>query len=387
MVSWQDGDGELVRNPSSTFAGVPLGEARCACIQMGRLPVTRYSGEFFDDNAAVIVPEFERDVPAVWAFCASSEFEKSVRALDSTIKVTNKTLAQVPFDVERWRRVAEVEFPDGLPEPWSDDATQWLFRGEPRVARQALQVAVARLVGFRWPDQVPDAVDALVDADGIVCLPAVAGEQSAAERVRAVLAASFGDEWSSAKLDELLVAAGGKPGDLAGWLAATFFKDHCKVFGNRPFVWHIWDGLKDGFSALVNYHRLDRGTLERLTYRTLGWWIDRQKADAESGVRGADARLNAAQVLQSKLQMILDGEPPYDIYVRWKDVAEQPLGWDPDLDDGVRLNIRPFVEAEVLRSKFPVHWKKDRGTNPDGTERHNDVHLTLVQKRAARSRF
>ena len=44
---------------------------------------------------------------------------------------------------------------------------------------------------------------------GLCVLPAIAGEQSAAERVRAVLAASYGDEWSASKLDELLVAGGG----------------------------------------------------------------------------------------------------------------------------------------------------------------------------------
>jgi hypothetical protein len=44
------------------------------------------------------------------------------------------------------------------------------------------------------------------------------------------------------------------------------------------------------------------------------------------------------------------------------------------------VNIRPFVEAGVLRSKFTINWKKDRGTNPDGSERHNDVHLTITEK-------
>ena len=176
----------------------------------------------------------------------------------------------------------------------------------------------------------------------------------------------------------------GSQEDLAGWLRDEFFKEHCQVFRNRPFVWHVWDGRKDGFSALVNYHRLDRPMLEKLTYTTLGWWIDRQKADARVGVRGADARLAAAQDLQRKLELILEGEPPYDIYVRWKALAEQPIGWDPDLDDGVRLNVRPFVEAGVLRSKFNVHWKKDRGKNPDGTERHNDLHYSA--RREARRR-
>ena len=43
----------------------------------------------------------------------------------------------------------------------------------------------------------------------------------------------------------------------------------------------------------------------------------------------------------SKLIKILEGEPPYDIFVRWKPLVGQPAGWNPDINDGVRLNIRP----------------------------------------------
>jgi hypothetical protein len=44
----------------------------------------------------------------------------------------------------------------------------------------------------------------------------------------------------------------------------------CKLFHSRPFVWHLREGRKDGFHALVNYHRLDRAILEKLTYSYLG---------------------------------------------------------------------------------------------------------------------
>ncbi|MCK7579539.1 MAG: YjbD family protein [Chromatiales bacterium] len=67
------------------------------------------------------------------------------------------------------------------------------------------------------------------------------------------------------------------------------------------------------------------------------------------GSDGAEARLAAAQDLKRRLELILEGEAPYDIFVRWKPLAEQPIGWNPDLNDGVRLNIRPFMTAEVLR--------------------------------------
>ena len=181
-----------------------------------------------------------------------------------------------------------------------------------------------------------------------------------------------------------MTEAGGKNGLLDDWLRDTFFAQHVKVFGNRPFLWHVWDGRKDGFSAVVNYHRLDHKKLEKLTFTSLGAWIERQKHEAAAGRAGADARLAAAEALQENLQLILDGSPPHDVFVRWKELHEQPMGWNPNLDDGVRLNIRPFVTAGVLRSRVNVHWRKDRGMNADGSERINDLHPTLEERREAR---
>jgi hypothetical protein len=45
---------------------------------------------------------------------------------------------------------------------------------------------------------------------------------------------------------------------------AGFFEQDCKLFHQRPFIWHIWDGRKDGFSVLVNYHKLDAARLDKL---------------------------------------------------------------------------------------------------------------------------
>ena len=74
--------------------------------------------------------------------------------------------------------------------------------------------------------------------------------------------------------------------------------------------------------------------------------------------------------LKKRLEAILKGEPPFDIFVRWKPIHEQPIGWEPDINDGVRLNIRPFMAkdipggkkgAGILRVKPKISWKKDRG--------------------------
>jgi hypothetical protein len=357
---------------------------------MRDLPVTLYTGEKFDVNSAAILPRNAEHLPAIWAFCSSPEFNTAVRRIDQALKVTNASLVKVPFDLEHWQRIAAEQLPDGLPEPHSDDPTQWLFKGNIVGSTEPLQVAVARLLGYRWPEQGTDNLDGYADEDGIVCLPAVRTETPAAERLRALLTAAYGDAWSSDVQDELLAVAGYGGKGLDAWLRDGFWPQHCARFHNRPFIWNIWDGRRDGFSALVNYHTLDRQKLEKLTYTYVGNWLTRQRAAMEADEPGADLRVAAAEELQRKLALILDGEPPYDIYVRWKPLHQQPIGWEPDLNDGVRLNVRPFVEAGVLRGKFTINWNKDRGTDPpsapNGPERHNDRHLTRAEKQAARAK-
>jgi hypothetical protein len=246
---------------------------------------------------------------------------------------------------------------------------------------------VARLLGYRWPDQETDQLDALADADGIVPIPGVKHEAPAVERLREVLRAAFGSEWSTSLEHKLLTESGAiSGGSLDDWLRNGFFEQHCKRFHNRPFLWHIWDGHKDGFSCLVNYHKLDHKALENLTYSYLADWIT---AQSRSDSVGADLRLAAAQALQAKLKLILAGEP----------LHEQALGWHPDLNDGVRMNIRPFALAGILRKNPNIKWTKDRGNEPErdkeeypwfwpgGTfkgDRVNDVHITNAQKQDAR---
>jgi hypothetical protein len=151
---------------------------------------------------------------------------------------------------------------------------------------------------------------------------------------------------------------------LEDWLRDEFFEQHCALFQNRPFIWHIWDGNKSGFSAFVNYHQLTHANLEKLTYAHLGDWLRRQQAAVDAGEAGSDARLLAAKQLQARLKLILEGEPPYDIFVRWKPLSKQTIGFHPDINDGVRMNIRPFAIADILRKRVKIKWEKDRGKEP-----------------------
>ncbi len=403
--------------------------------QVNTLPATRYLGDLFADSCPVIVPHDPIHIPPIWVFVSSPFFHDELRKVNPKLSVNNGYVSKIPFDLPHWQQVAREKYPHGLPEPESDDPTQWLFHGRPEHSTAPLQVAVARLLGYRWPAELDremrlsrrardlislcDELLPFADKDGIVCIPPVRGEASAADRLLGLLARAYGRDWSTDVMTALLKDVGfeGKP--LEVWLRDGFFSQHCELFRQRPFIWQIWDGLRDGFSVLINYHKLDRKNLENVIYTYLGDWISRQKQAKADGVDGADERLAAAESLKRRLELILEGESPYDIFVRWKPLQLQPIGWEPDLNDGVRMNIRPFMSvpdvkvkgAGVLRIKPKIKWDKDRGKEPkrpfseypwfwdwDGSvdfagglaftgDRFNGCHYTIAFKRQARQQF
>lgn len=407
LLRWEDDGNNLARRQGEAA----WGKKGIALSQMNELSWGFYLGDIQDSNINVVIPQKDKMLLPVVAFVASKEFANQVRQLDQKLSVTNATIGKVPFNLEYWEKVSKEKYPNGLPKPYCNDPIQWVFHGHPcgtvlwddlkksttiagfRTDDTVLQVAIARLLGYRWPaeldpfmelcnesrtlvKQVEDLLP-LADKDGIICLQALCGEAAAVDRLKQLLTKAYGSEWGTGKLNELLAATGRQDGDLERWLRDDFFAGHCQVFHQRPFIWHIWDGHSQGFSALVNYHKLagEKGegkrTLEKLIYSYLGEWINKQKAEQKTGKEGADARLAAAEHLKGELEAIMKGEPPYDIFVRWKPLHQQAIGWAPDINDGVRLNIRPFMQAKpfqaraknasILRVTPKIDWSKDRG--------------------------
>ena len=415
ILYWEKGEGQLFDYANIGLASLQGGDAwgkkGIVVSLIGDLPVTIYDGDYYDNNCAVIWPLREENLLAIWTFCSSTEFKEHVRKLDQKLNVTNATLLKIPFDLSYWQKVASEKYPNGLPKPYSDDSTQWLFHGHPLKTKKPLQIAVARMLGYRWPAEsaigmelaeearglieAVKAFDYLSDDDGIFCIPSVNAEEAGAGRLRSYLQEVFGNEWNNQTISQLLAKEDASSANLEEWLRKEFFIQHCKVFQNRPFIWHIWDGRNDGFSALVNYHKLNKDNLSKLIYTYLGDWIRSCEAKKKAGESGADGLFSAAIKLKQKLELILEGEgypekkSGYDIFVRWKPLEQQPMGWEPDLNDGVRLNIRPFMEADVLRKNPNIKRGIDRGKNPPGSHwgevRDNDFHKSLDEKRAARA--
>ena len=425
--------------------------------QISNLPASLFTGQRFANSTPVIITNTPNELAPVWAFVSSPHFGSELRKVNQKLSVDNGYVGKIPFDLAHWQQVAAEKYPYGLPQPYSDDPTQWIFHGHPASSDNALQVAVARLLGYRWPTESDEemelATDArawvecsndlngLADSDGIVCIPAVGTEQPAEDQLLNLLHKAYKDglavekqfqekleasdtsdsltvallqrnwepslpasfnDWLTSLLDE----SGHKNKTLQTWLRDKFFTQHCKLFHHRPFIWHIWDGLKDGFSVLINYHKLDNKLLKTLIYTYLNDWIKRQNQNQAAGVDGSEEKLAAAQWLKERLELLLAGESPHDIFVRWKPLEDQPIGWNPDLNDGVRLNIRPWMTvgdvkkkgAGLLRDKPNVHWKKDRGKDVENApwyqlgpecggkkgDRLNEHSLTLAEKQRAR---
>jgi len=240
------------------------------------------------------------------------------------------------------------------------------------------------------------------DDDGIVCLPSVRGEVPAHDRLLKLLIAAWETvqpgSWKPAVLDKLLADADCAGKGLDVWLREKFFEQHAKRFHHRPFIWHVWDGLKDGFAALVNYHQLDHKKLERLihTYLATGF-ASRRPACARAWTvphptgrcAGPEAPTGAHPGRRAALRHFCP---------LGRSSPNSPSAGTPTSTTACGSTSAPFMTAEVLRHnkkpKLNITWDKDRGKDVEsapwfkmfGGDRINDHHLTVAEKKAASSK-
>ena len=212
------------------------------------------------------------------------------------------------------------------------------------------------------------------DDDGIVPFSAVNNEPRLVDRVRCELTKFFSDRDANQVEVEIVnelkrnVKGYRKCGSIEEWLENAFFEYHCSLFKKRPIFWHIASAQgtsPSAFGVLVHYHRFDKNRMAKLRGTYLRDAIEefrREAALADKAGRADDrmdflSKIEEAQTLDRKLQAIqegsLDGREGGDrdlrILTPWKSAEERPNGWNPDIDDGVKVNIEPLEKAGVLR--------------------------------------
>jgi hypothetical protein len=233
-----------------------------------------------------------------------------------------------------------------------------------------VSVTLLRLLGYRWPEQ--DAYEAehgpildpsLVDADGIIPLVPCGEEPTAEARIRDRLERQFGDEGAETILRDFRKYVGR---DLVDWLRRDFFKRHAQQFKSRPIAWHL-RSPEGAFEAFVLYHRLSRATLVKLRAEYAGPRIARLKVEAARAKESGNDRLAAdlqvqvedVEAFRRQLEAIERGDELRNrIRCPWKDetAAGRAGPYAPDIDDGVKVNIRPFQEAGLLTAKVISKW-------------------------------
>jgi hypothetical protein len=281
-------------------------------------------------------------------------------------------------------------------------------------------VMILRLLGHRWPTQIEagEPMTDWADPDGIIPLTYGTDERTLLDRVRERIAADF-DEGRVDAIEQKFRQIMGR--SLANWLARDFFPHHVSQFKRRPIVWLLesgravdtrWEAASSrrgrrsnrtggpAFACLVYYHKLTADTLTRTKTHYLRPVLQRREfelaeerrraAEGNVAARAAAERLagtvdelktfeaaldtvNAEGFLSRRLEELLAREEPDDWARRMPKSAiphkvaffRQEQAYDPDLNDGVRVNIAPLqkyrlLAADVLASKDIERAIEDR---------------------------
>jgi hypothetical protein len=248
---------------------------------------------------------------------------------------------------------------------------------------------VLRLLGHRWPGDEPGKTsDASVEADqdGIVPLTEGASEMPLIGRLRRC---GLGGR-SEQDLARLLGMS------LDAWLSDRFFSAHISQFKKRPAVWQVQSGPVGGgrrrgrgvrkapaFAALIYYRAANADLLPKLRTQYVGPLRSRletelgvlskvkdRTADQDSRRLELEEKIAELREFDNRLEQVivagfaspfLDKIAQDEALDEWtsRDGSEQPpessdvflaqeRRYDPDLNDGIRVNIAPLQRAGLL---------------------------------------
>jgi hypothetical protein len=128
-------------------------------------------------------------------------------------------------------------------------------------------------------------------------------------------------------------------------------------------LWHL-TSPRGSFAVMLDYHRLTRDTLPKV--QTLYLWPQMEEVRTRlAAARAGEAAVKAIADLEDELADLEDCDRRLGSVIQ-RTVAVDLPGWatgpyrdgtapyDPDLDDGVRVNLLPIQEAGLLPVKKVV---------------------------------
>lgn len=176
-------------------------------------------------------------------------------------------------------------------------------------------------------------------------------------RLCAWLKAVYGADTLEANLDYIAKVLGTK-GDssreiIRSYFLKDFFKDHCKIYQNRPIYWLFDSGKQNGFKALIYLHRYTPDTIGNLRIDYLHKMQRVYESEINRMQDMMDHSENAREVAaaskrREKLQKQLKECKQYDERIAHLALARIPI----DLDDGVKVNYEKVQTVDGV--KYPV---------------------------------
>lgn len=230
---------------------------------------------------------------------------------------------------------------------WHDDV----------LVKQLLSYAVGCMMGryrldrpglhIAYPNPSPADVEAYefqgekfeIDDDGIIPLLSrdCSFEDNAYNRLVKFISQVFGDSFLNENLNFIESALGKS---LEDYLVKDFWKDHKKMYSNRPIYW-LFSSNKGAFQCLAYMHRMNPYAAEAVRSKYLLPYIDYlQNRIAESDSRAASlssVERRALDKMRTALTECLEYEE------RLHNVADSQIGFD--LDDGVVVNYAKFGDV------------------------------------------
>lgn len=286
------------------------------------------------------------------------------------------------------------------------------FSKERCMITDLLSMTILRLLGHRWPKQIEagELVPDWADPDGIIPLTEGTGEPTLLDRVHGRILEDFEGSDVTA-IEHEFADIVGKP--LDEWLTTEFFKHHTKQFKKRPIAWQIESRLvtssRSGqgrrrtsrsfsgpaFSCIVYYHRLDDDLMPKIRSQYVGPLrvryetelrtlenIKTPSADQTERRVTLEILIEELKEFDAKIEEVISNG--FDSLALSKVVAQEPLdkwtsidgeapppstrdlfhvqekAYNPDLNDGVRVNIAPLQKAGLLASEVLSKKEVDR---------------------------
>ena len=143
------------------------------------------------------------------------------------------------------------------------------------------------------------------------------------------------------------LGGGGKEplGVIRSYFLNDFYKDHCKIYQNKPIYWMFDAGKKNSFKALIYMHRYQNTTIANLRTE----YVHKQQTRLKSIIDDLETRTNSAtgsaKIKLSK-ELSLAKEQSAELHVfeeKIHHLADQMLSID--LDDGVKHNYEIFGDV------------------------------------------